>query len=79
MGAKITMMDPHRIIVSGPTPLRGKRLESPDLRAGLAFLIAAIVASGTSELHNIYKIDRGYENIEKKLTDIGVDVERVQE
>lgn len=77
MGADITPMDPHRVIVKGPSPLHGKVLESPDLRAGLAFIIAAIVAKGDSVIHNIYNIDRGYESVEERLRDIGVDIMRV--
>lgn len=78
MGASITMMDPHRVIVRGKTELRGRKLESPDLRAGLAFVIAAIVAKGESVIHNVdTTIDRGYENIESRLRAVGVDIERV--
>lgn len=76
MGANITMMDPHRVLVKGPTTLRGRELESPDLRAGLAFVIAAIIADGTSIIHNIYNIDRGYEHIEERLRAIGVNITR---
>lgn len=77
MGAKIVLCDPHRIIVSGPTPLRGRHMESPDLRAGLAFVIAAIIAKGRSFIDNIHHIDRGYEKIEERLQNIGVNLERV--
>ena len=76
MGAAITMMDPHRVLVKGPTPLRGKRLESPDLRAGLAFILAAVVADGVSEIFNAYYVDRGYEHVEERLRSIGVKIER---
>lgn len=76
MGANITMMDPHRILIQGPKGLRGQELESPDLRAGLAFVIAAIIARGESVIHNVYNIDRGYERLEKRLTDIGVSIRR---
>jgi UDP-N-acetylglucosamine 1-carboxyvinyltransferase len=79
MGANITPIDPHRVLVKGPTLLRGKKLESPDLRAGLAFIIAAIVARGNSTIHNVYNIDRGYEDIEGRLRQIGVDIERISE
>ena len=79
MGADITMMDPHRVLVRGPTPVLGKELESPDLRAGLAFIIAAIVAKGVSAIHNVYNIDRGYERIEERLRFLGVEVSRVSE
>ena len=79
MGADIKEMDPHRIIVSGHKSLRGKELASPDLRAGLAYVIAAIIADGRSIIHNIYNIDRGYQHIEKRLRDLGVDIKRVSE
>lgn len=77
MGADVVMMDPHRVIVRGSTSLHGKNLESPDLRAGLAFIIAAIVAKGDSVIHNVYNIDRGYERIEERLAKIGVSITRV--
>ena len=77
MGANITMMDPHRVRVVGPSKLKGRNLESPDLRAGLAFVIAGAIASGVSEIHNVYNIDRGYEDIEKRLRGIGLDIERI--
>lgn len=77
MGAKIEVCDPHRVIVSGPAPLRGRTLESPDLRAGLAYIIAALVAEGESVIHNVYTIDRGYERIEERLQKIGADIKRI--
>ena len=77
MGADITPMDPHRVLVKGPALLRGKKLESPDLRAGLAFIIAATIAKGNSTIHSVYNIDRGYEHIEERLKAIGVDIKRV--
>jgi UDP-N-acetylglucosamine 1-carboxyvinyltransferase len=77
MGSNITMMDPHRVLVRGRTTLRGRLLESPDLRAGLAFVIAAIIAQGQSEIHNVYNIDRGYERIEERLAALGVDITRI--
>lgn len=78
MGADIKMWDAHRATVKGPTPLKGKELEGPDIRAGLAFVIAAIVAKGDSIINNIYFIDRGYEKVEDRLKKIGVDIERVE-
>ncbi len=78
MGADITPMDPHRMLVKGPTPLRGKELESPDLRAGLAFVLAAIIAKGNSTIHKVYNIDRGYESVEERLKKVGVNISRVQ-
>jgi len=79
MGADIKIMDPHRVIVEGPHTLRARELESPDLRAGLAFVIAAIVARGKSVIHNVYNIDRGYECVEEKLQGIGVAIKRVED
>jgi UDP-N-acetylglucosamine 1-carboxyvinyltransferase len=76
MGADITMCDPHRAIVSGPSRLRGERLESPDIRAGMAMLIAALCATGRSEIGNIGQIDRGYERIDERLRDLGAHIER---
>lgn len=76
MGADITMWDPHRAQIKGPTPLTGRTLGSPDLRAGLAFIIAASVAKGSSLINNVYYIDRGYERIEERLANIGLDITR---
>lgn len=77
MGADITVWDPQRLSVRGPKPLVGRELEGPDIRAGLAFLIAAVIAKGTSVIDNVYHIDRGYERIEERLSAIGARVERV--
>ncbi len=77
MGANITMCDPHRVVVNGPTSLHGKRLISPDIRAGIALVIAALIAEGTTEIDNIYQIDRGYENIDQRLRNLGADIVRV--
>ena len=77
MGARITLCDPHRAIVSGPSRLHGERLESPDIRAGMAMLIAAFAAEGTSEIGNIAQIDRGYERIDERLRSLGARIERV--
>ena len=77
MGADITQCDPHRVIVTGPGRLRGQRLESPDIRAGMAMLIAALCAEGRSEIGNIRQIDRGYERIDERLRDLGARIERV--
>ncbi len=76
MGADITMCDPHRIVVYGPRQLYGKRLISPDIRAGIALVIAALIAQGQTEIDNIYQIDRGYESLEKRLQAIGAKIER---
>lgn len=78
MGAKIMQCDPHRIIIEGKTDLRGKEMESPDLRAGLAFVLAALCAKGESKIHGVYKIDRGYEKIEERLRKLGADMARVK-
>jgi UDP-N-acetylglucosamine 1-carboxyvinyltransferase len=77
MGARITLCDPHRAIVSGPSRLHGERVESPDIRAGMAILIAALAAEGTSEIGNIRQIDRGYEQIDERLRALGAQIERV--
>lgn len=77
MGANITMCDPHRILVQGPTKLSGKRLISPDLRAGIALVIAGLIAEGKTEIDNIYQIDRGYEKLDERLRQLGAHIERV--
>jgi UDP-N-acetylglucosamine 1-carboxyvinyltransferase len=77
MGARITICDPHRALVSGPSRLHGERVESPDIRAGMAILIAALAADGTSEIGNIRQIDRGYERIDERLRELGAHIERV--
>jgi UDP-N-acetylglucosamine 1-carboxyvinyltransferase len=77
MGADITLCDPHRAIVTGPCRLRGERLESPDIRAGMAMLIAALCADGRSEIGNVRQIDRGYERIDERLRDLGGQTSRV--
>jgi UDP-N-acetylglucosamine 1-carboxyvinyltransferase len=77
MGAEITICDPHRAIIIGPRRLRGQRLSSPDIRAGMAKLIAALCAEGTSEIHNVQQIDRGYERIDERLNALGARIERV--
>jgi len=77
MGADIVLCDPHRAIVTGPSRLRGEQLESPDIRAGMAMLIAALCATGRSEIGNIRQIDRGYERIDERLRALGARIERV--
>jgi len=76
MGAQIILCDPHRVVVSGASQLHGANLDSPDIRAGMAMLMAAIAAKGHSRIYNIRQIDRGYESIEHKLAGIGVSIER---
>jgi UDP-N-acetylglucosamine 1-carboxyvinyltransferase len=77
MGADIVLCDPHRAIVTGPRRLRGERVESPDIRAGMAMLLAALCADGRSEIGNIRQIDRGYERIDERLRELGANIERV--
>ncbi|MEO6495913.1 MAG: UDP-N-acetylglucosamine 1-carboxyvinyltransferase [Solirubrobacteraceae bacterium] len=77
MGADIVLCDPHRAIVTGPARLRGERLSSPDIRAGMSMLIAALAATGRSEVMNIREIDRGYERIDARLRALGARIERV--
>lgn len=77
MGAKIIMCDPHRVLVEGPTKLYGRRMISPDIRAGIALVMAALIAQGQSIIENIYQIDRGYEKIEERLQKLGADIQRV--
>lgn len=76
MGAGITICDPHRAIVQGPRRLRGQRVDSPDIRAGMAMLIAALAADGVTEIGNIRHIDRGYERIDERLRELGARIER---
>jgi UDP-N-acetylglucosamine 1-carboxyvinyltransferase len=77
MGADVVLCDPHRAIVEGPRRLRGEKLDSPDIRAGMAMLIAALCADGRSEIGNVRQIDRGYERIDERLRDLGAHIERV--
>lgn len=77
MGANIIMCDPHRVVIQGPSKLHGHKLTSPDLRAGISMVIAGLIASGTTEIDNIYQIDRGYENIDLRLKSLGANIERI--
>lgn len=79
MGAAITICDPHRAIVVGPRKLRGARVDSPDIRAGMAMLIAALCADGITEIGNIRHIDRGYERIDERLRALGARIERTED
>jgi UDP-N-acetylglucosamine 1-carboxyvinyltransferase len=79
MGAQIVLCDPHRCIVTGPTKLYGEKVESPDIRAGMALLLAALAAQGQSTIRNVGQIDRGYENVDGKLRSLGAQIERVKE
>ena len=78
MGAHIVLCDPHRCIVQGPAKLFGEKMEGPDIRAGMALLLACLAADGKSEIRNVRQIDRGYEKIDEKLKKLGALIERVQ-
>ena len=78
MGARIILCDPHRAVVNGPARLYGERMESPDIRAGMAMLIASLCAEGRSRIGNIGQIDRGYERIDERLRALGAGIERVE-
>jgi UDP-N-acetylglucosamine 1-carboxyvinyltransferase len=77
MGARIILCDPHRAVVTGPAKLYGERMDSPDIRAGMAMLIASLCADGTSMIGNVGQIDRGYERIDERLRALGARIERV--
>jgi len=79
MGARIVLCDPHRAVIAGPSPLRGQVVESPDIRAGMAMLLAALAAQGDSVIHNIGQIERGYERIDERLQALGAQIERRDE
>jgi UDP-N-acetylglucosamine 1-carboxyvinyltransferase len=76
MGARVVLADPHRAVVMGPSQLRPAEVRSPDIRAGLALLAAALSAKGTSVIHNIEQIDRGYEALDERLRRLGAKIER---
>jgi UDP-N-acetylglucosamine 1-carboxyvinyltransferase len=76
MGAEIIMADPHRVLIQGPAKLYGKKIASPDIRAGITLVMAALIAEGESEIANIYHIDRGYEALEQRLQAVGADITR---
>ncbi len=77
MGANIIMCDPHRVLVQGPHSLKGRVLESPDIRAGIAMVIAGLMAKGETTIYNIYQVERGYERIDERLRALGADIERI--
>src|SRR3954467_14619725 len=77
MGARIILCDPHRVVVTGPAQLYGQRMSSPDIRAGMAMVIAALCAQGTSTIGDAYQIDKGYERIDERLRSLGARIERV--
>jgi UDP-N-acetylglucosamine 1-carboxyvinyltransferase len=78
MGARIIICDPHRVVVTGPAQLRGQRVSSPDIRAGMAMVMAALCADGTSTIGDAYQIDKGYERIDDRLRSLGAHIERVE-
>ena len=79
MGARIVLCDPHRAVISGPSPLKGGTVESPDIRAGMAMLLAALAAEGKSTIFNIGQIERGYEKVDGRLRDLGAEIERLDD
>ena len=79
MGAQIVLCDPHRVIIQGPTTLSGEKMESPDIRAGMALVLAALSAKGQSTIRNIGQIDRGYEQVDAKLAALGAQIQRMRE
>jgi UDP-N-acetylglucosamine 1-carboxyvinyltransferase len=78
MGARIILCDPHRVVVTGPAKLYAQQMSSPDIRAGMAMLLAALCAEGTSTIGNISEIDRGYERIDERLRSLGARIERIE-
>src|SRR3954464_8652269 len=78
MGARIILCDPHRAVVTGPSELRGQRMESPDIRAGMAMLLASLCADGPSTIGAVYQIDKGYERIDERLRALGAQIERIE-
>jgi UDP-N-acetylglucosamine 1-carboxyvinyltransferase len=79
MGAQIVLCDPHRCIINGPTPLSAEKMESPDIRAGMSLVLAALAAEGQSIIRNVGQIDRGYERVDEKLRALGAHIVRVAE
>ncbi len=77
MGARIILCDPHRVVVTGPAKLYAQRMSSPDIRAGMAMLLAALCAEGTSTIGDAHQIDKGYERIDERLRSVGARIERV--
>jgi UDP-N-acetylglucosamine 1-carboxyvinyltransferase len=76
MGARIVLCDPHRAVVSGPCRLTGSELHSPDVRAGMAMIIAALCAEGNSVIRNVYQVERGYEHLVDRLSNLGARIRR---
>ncbi len=78
MGANIIIADPHRVVVSGPNKLVGRNLETPDIRAGMALVLAALIAEGQSTINRAELIERGYENVVENLKSLGARIERAE-
>jgi UDP-N-acetylglucosamine 1-carboxyvinyltransferase len=79
MGARIVLCDPHRALVAGPSTLRASTVDSPDIRAGMAMLVAALCAEGESTINNVAQIERGYERIDERLQALGAKIKRVED
>jgi UDP-N-acetylglucosamine 1-carboxyvinyltransferase len=79
MGARIILCDPHRAVVTGPAQLRGQRMESPDIRAGMAMLLASLCADGSSTIGAVHQIDKGYERIDERLRALGAQIDRIDD
>ena len=79
MGARIILCDPHRVVIVGKSQLYGQPVQSPDVRAGMALLIAALCAQGTTTIRNVRQIDRGYERIDEKIRSLGGQIERIED
>jgi len=77
MGAKVVIADPHRVLVYGPTVLKGQKLDTPDIRAGIALVIAALAAKGKSSIEKAELIERGYEDIAERLASLGAKIKRI--
>jgi len=78
MGARIILCDPHRAVITGPTRLKGLELTSPDIRAGMALVIAALCAEGTSIIQNVIQIERGYEKLPERLSNLGAKIKVIE-
>jgi UDP-N-acetylglucosamine 1-carboxyvinyltransferase len=78
MGARVIVCDPHRAVITGPCKLYGQTVSSPDIGAGMALLLAALVAEGATTIHNAQQIDRGYERIDERLRALGANIQRVE-
>lgn len=78
MGANIIMADPHRVVVFGPTELHGRTVISPDVRAGMALVMAGLLATSTTTIENMYQVNRGYENIVQRLAALGADIKEIE-